>query len=115
VFVAGGLLFGAYLTFTFLLAWTNFNPVLETLKAFFVSLVALSTVSGFVFSIYICFGRKLGIALNVLALAVWQFVIPMGFLGIWTMMASARTFVVLAMLMASFVLTVRDRRKRVAL
>ena len=115
VFVMGGLLFGAYLTFTFLLAWTTFNPLLETLKAFFVSLVALSTVSGFVFSIYICFGRKLGIALNVAALAVWQLTIPMGFLGIWTAMATARTVVVLSMLAVAFFLTYRDRRKRVSL
>jgi len=113
VFIAGGLLFGAYLTFTFLLAWTNFNPLLETLKAFFVSLVALSTVSGFVFSIYICFGRKLGIALNIIALAVWQLIIPMGFLGIWTAMATARTVVVLSMLAVAFYLTRRDKRKQV--
>jgi len=114
VFVMGGLLFGAYLTFTFLLAWTTFNPALETLKAFFVSLVALSTVSGFVFSIYICFGRKLGIALNIVALAVWQLIIPMGFLGIWTAMATARTVVVLSMLAVAFYLTLRDRRKQVS-
>jgi len=114
VFVAGGLLFGAYLTFTFLLAWANFTPLLHTLKAFFVSLVALSTVSGFVFSIYICFGRRLGIALNIAALAVWQLIIPMGFLGIWTMMASARTFVVLSMLIVAFAWTARDKRKQVS-
>ena len=113
VFVAGGLLFGAYLTFTFLLAWTTFNPILSILKACFVSLVALSTVSGFVFSIYICFGRKLGITLNIVALIVWQLIIPMGFLSIWTMMASARTFVVIGMLVTAIILTIRDKRKRV--
>jgi hypothetical protein len=113
VFVFGGLLFGAYLTFTFLLAWTTFTPLLNTLKAFFVSLVALSTVSGFVYSVYICFGRRLGIILNILALAIWQLVVPMGFLGIWTMMASARTFVVLAMLIVAAYLTIRDKRKEV--
>lgn len=111
VFIGGGLLFGAYLIFTFLLAWTNFNPVLSTFKAFFVALVALSTVSGFVYSIYICFGRRLGIALNIAALAAWQLIIPMGFLGIWTMMASARTFVVLSMLTVAIALTIRDRLK----
>ena len=113
VFIGGGLLFGAYLTFTFLLAWTAFNPLLRTLIAFLVTLVALSTVTGFIYSIYICFGRKLGIALNILSLAALQLVIPIGFLGIWTMMASARTFVVLAMLAVSIALTIRDRRKRV--
>lgn len=32
--VVGGLLFGAYLSFTFLLAWTNFTPILNIVKAF---------------------------------------------------------------------------------
>ena len=113
VFTMGGLMFGAYLTFTFLLSWTNFDPFLNTVKAFLVTLVALSTVSGFIYSIYICFGRRLGIALNVMALGVWQLVIPMGFLGIWTMMASARTFIVFAAIAVSLALALRDKRKRV--
>ncbi|MDR2710517.1 MAG: phosphoribosylformylglycinamidine synthase [Burkholderiales bacterium] len=50
---------------------------------------------------------------DVLALGVWQLVIPMGFLGIWTMMASARTFIVLAAITASLALALRDKRKRV--
>lgn len=110
VFVMGGLLFGAYLIFTFLLAWTSFNPFLNTIKAFLVTLVAFSTITGFIYSIYICFGRKLGIALNIAALAAWQLVVPMGFLSIWTMMASVRTYVVLAMLAVSVILTLKGKR-----
>ena len=94
-FVMGGLLFGAYLIFTFLLAWTNFNPLLNTIKAILITLVALSTVSSFLYSIYITFGRKIGIIVNAACVALWQLLIPMGVLGVWTLMASIRIYIVI--------------------
>jgi hypothetical protein len=94
-FIAGGLLFGAYLAFIFLLAWTRFNPVLNSIKAFLIFLVAVSTVSSFLYSIYITFGRKLGLAVNIALVGLWQFLIPMGVLGVWTLMASIRIYIVI--------------------
>jgi hypothetical protein len=94
-FIMGGLLFGAYLTFTFLLAWTYFNPVLNIIKAFLIFLVAISTVSSFLYSIYITFGRRIGLAVNIALVGLWQFLIPMGVLGIWTLMASIRIYIVI--------------------
>ncbi len=101
-FIIGGLLFGAYLTFTFLLAWTNFNPVLNTIKAFLITLIAVSTVSSFLYSIYITFGRKIGIAVNIACVALWQFLIPMGVLGVWTLMASIRIYIVIGSIVFAF-------------
>jgi hypothetical protein len=94
-FIAGGLLFGAYLVFIFLLAWTRFNPALNSIKAFLIFLVAVSTVSSFLYSIYITFGRKLGLAVNIALVGLWQFLIPMGVLGVWTLMASFRIYIVI--------------------
>jgi len=94
-FIKGGLLFGAFLTFTFLLAWTHFNPVLNIIKAFLVFLVGISTVSSFLYSIYITFGRKLGLVINIAIVGFWQFLIPMGVLGVWTLMASIRIYIVI--------------------
>jgi hypothetical protein len=94
-FIGGGLLFGAYLTFTFLLAWTNFSPVLNIIKAFLITLVAVSTISSFLYSIYITFGCRLGLLVNAAAIALWQFLIPMGVLGMWTLMASIRIYIVI--------------------
>ena len=93
-FITGGLLFGAYLIFTFLLAWTNFSPLLNTIKAFLITLVALSTISSFLYSIYITFGRKLGLFVNLACVALWQLLIPLGVLGMWTLMASVRIYIV---------------------
>jgi hypothetical protein len=109
-FVIGGLLFGAYLTFTFLLAWTNFNPVLNTIKAFLITLVAVSTVSSFLYSIYITFGRKIGIAVNIVCVALWQFLIPMGVLDVWTLMASIRIYIVIGAIVFAFVWRILEKK-----
>lgn len=111
VFVLGGLLFGAYLIFTFLLAWTRFSPALNTLKAILITLVAVSTVSSFLYSIYLTFGRKLGLVVNIACVAFWQLLIPMGVLGVWTLMSSIRIFIVIAAIIAAFLWHRHDSRK----
>jgi hypothetical protein len=111
-FIGGGLLFGAYLTFTFLLAWTNFSPVLNIVKAFLITLVAVSTISSFLYSIYITFGRKIGLAVNVAAIALWQLLIPMGVLGVWTLMASIRIYIVIGSILFAIVWHLTERGKK---
>ena len=110
-FITGGLLFGAYLTFTFLLAWTNFNPVLNIVKAFLIFIIATSTVSSFLYSIYITFGRKLGLAVNVALVGLWQLLIPMGVLGVWTLMASIRIYIVIGAILFSIAWYLIERKK----
>lgn len=112
-FIIGGLLFGAYLVFTFLLAWTRFSPALNTLKAVLITLVAVSTVSSFLYSIYLTFGRKLGLVVNIACVAFWQLLIPMGVLGVWTLMSSIRIFIVIGAIGASLLWHHRDTRKAV--
>jgi hypothetical protein len=101
-FIMGGCLFGAYLTFTFLLAWTHFSPVLNVIKALLIFIIAISTVSSFLFSIYITFGRKLGLAVNIATIGLWQLLIPMGVLGVWTLMASIRIYIVGGAILIAF-------------
>jgi hypothetical protein len=110
-FIVGGLLFGAYLTFTFLLAWTHFNPILNTVKAFLIFLVAVSTVSSFLYSIYITFGRKLGLAVNIILVGLWQFLIPMGVLGVWTLMASIRIYIVIGAVVFAIIWHFAEKKK----
>jgi len=110
-FVIGGLLFGAYLSFTFLLAWTHFNPVLNIIKAFLIFIIATSTVSSFLYSIYITFGRKLGLAVNVALVGLWQLLIPMGVLGVWTLMASIRIYIVIGAIVFAIIWHLISRRK----
>ena len=93
VFVKGGLLFGLFLFFTFLLSWTPFTPALSTVLAVLITL--LSTVSSFLYSIYITFGRKLGLVVNIACVACWQWLIPMGVMGVWTLMSTIRIYIVI--------------------
>jgi len=110
-FIGGGLLFGAYLTFTFLLAWTNFNPVLNVIKAFLITLIAISTISSFLYSIYITFGRWLGLAVNIAAIALWQLLIPLGVLGMWTLMASIRIYIVIGAVLFAICWHIAEKRR----
>ena len=113
-FMLGGFLFGAYLVFTFLLAWTNFSPVLNVIKAVLVTLVAISTLSSFLYSVYVTFGRKLGLAVNLASVALWQLLIPMGVMGVWTLMSTIRIYIVAGSIIAAFVWNAIERRKAAA-
>ncbi len=110
-FTLGGLMFGAYLAFTFLLAWTNFSPVLNVIKAVLVTLVGISTLSSFLYSVYITFGRKLGLAVNLVSVALWQLLIPMGVMGVWTLMSTIRLYIVVGAVVTALIWHVIERRK----
>jgi hypothetical protein len=72
-------------------------------------LVAVSTVSSFLYSIYITFGRKFGLAVNIAAVALWQFLIPMGVLGVWTLMASIRIYMVIGAVFLAIVWNFKEK------
>lgn len=112
-FIIGGLLFGFYLIFAFLMAWTSFSPVLNIIRAILITLVAVSTLSSFLYSIYITFGRKLGLALNVVAVAGWQFLIPLGVMGAWTLMSKIRIWIVVASIVAALIWHRVEKKKAV--
>lgn len=95
-FILGGLMFGFYLIFIFLMSLATFGPALSLVKAVLVTLIAISSLSSFLYSIYITFGRKFGLAVNVLTVGLWQFLIPLGVMGAWTLMASIRIYIVSA-------------------
>lgn len=109
-FCIGGVLFGVYLIFPFLFAWTNFGPALNILKAVLVTLVAISTLSSFLYSVYITFGRKAGLAINVISVGAWQFLMPLGVMGVWTLMAQIRIYIVAGAFAAAFVWHITDRK-----
>ena len=113
-FVGGGLIFGFYLVFIFLMSLASFTPALNLIKAVLVTLIAVSSLSSFQYSIYLTFGRKLGLALNVLTAGLWQFLIPLGVRGMWTLMASVRIYIVGAGILAAIIWRLAEKRKAVA-
>lgn len=112
-FVGGGLIFGIYLVFIFILALVEFTPVLNIIKAVLVTLIAISSLSSFQYSIYLTFGRKLGLGINILTAGLWQFLIPLGVMGAWTLMASIRIYIVAAAIIVALCWHFYDRKKAV--
>ena len=100
-FTIGGLMFGAYMVFAFALAFVNFPPTLAFLKAVLISLIAISTLSTFIYSIYLVFGRKIGLIIDSAAIASWSLVSEWGVMGIWTVGATVRSYLAVAFILVA--------------
>lgn len=108
-FIGGGIGFGIYLVFAFSLIFTTISPVLEVCKAVLLSALAISTLSSFIYSEYAVFGRKIGLGINLFALLFWILVAPLGVMGVWTLMAESRVYLIVAMLVWALVLRFRKK------
>ena len=102
-FVLGGLAFGFYLIFIFLMAYAKFGMVENIIIAILVTLLAISSLSSFLYSIYLTFGKKLGTGINILTVILWQFLIPLGVMGAWTLMASIRVYIVAGAIIFAYI------------
>lgn len=112
-FVLGGIGFGVYLVFAFSLIFTTISPVLNICKAVLLSVLAVSSLSSFIYSEFAVFGRKLGLGINIFALVFWIAVAPLGVMGVWTLMAESRVYLILAILIAAVVKKAAGKRKAV--
>jgi hypothetical protein len=93
-FTWGGIFFGIYMAIIFVLAWVQFSPVLNVIKAVLITIIGASTLSSCMYSIYIAFGKKVGLGVNVGMIALWAVLVPLGVMGMWTLMASVRIWFV---------------------
>ena len=93
-FTWGGIFFGIYMVIIFPLAWVQFSTALNIIKAFLITIIGASTLSSSMYSIYIAFGKKVGLGINAGMIAGWAFLVPLGVMGMWTLMASVRIYFV---------------------
>lgn len=116
-FTLGGIFFGIYMAIIFILAWTKFSPALNIVKAVLITIIGTSTLSSAMYSIYIAFGRKVGLAANAGLVALWHVLIPLGVMGMWTLMASVRIYFVVGGILVAiawyFIEKHHSRRKEV--
>lgn len=112
-FVLGGVGFGVYLVFAFSLIFTSISPVLNVCKAILLSVLAISSLSSFIYSEFAVFGRKIGLGINVFATVFWIAVAPLGVMGVWTLMAETRVYLIVGILLVALVKRIRDKRKAV--
>lgn len=100
-FVLAGVMFGVYMALAAVLTWVNFSPLLNTLKAILITIIALSSLSTYLYSEYLVFGKKLGFAIDVISVAAWQILIPLGVMGVWTLMSEIRVLVIVGVWIVS--------------
>lgn len=113
-FTIGGIFFGLYMAIVFPLAWTQFTPALNIIKAVLITIIGTSTLSSSMYSIYIAFGKKVGLAVNGALIAGWSVLIPLGVMGMWTLMASVRIYFVGAGILFALCWNAYEKRKAVA-
>lgn len=109
-FINGGLLFGFYLLFVLAGAFTTYSPTVDLLKGILVSLVAVSSLSSFLYGAMVNFGKRIGVVIDVAAVAGWQLLVPMGVMGVWTLMQNVRIWMVLGMFAIALVWHVLDQK-----
>lgn len=112
-FILGGVFFGLYMAIIFPLAWTNFTPALNVVKAVLITIIGTSTLSSSMYSIYIAFGKKIGLAINAGLIVFWSVLIPLGVMGMWTLMASVRIYFVCGGILAALLWNNWEKRKAV--
>ncbi len=110
-FIYGGVGFGVYLFFAFALIFTGVSPALNICKAVLLSALAISSLSSFVYSEFAVFGKRLGLGINLFSLAFWIAVAPLGVMGVWTLMAESRVYLIAAILLAALLKRARGKRK----
>ena len=109
-FIGGGLLFGFYLLFVLAGAFTTYSPAVDLLKGILVSLVALSSLSSFLYGTMVNFGKKIGVVVDIAAIGLWQLLVPMGVMGVWTLMQNVRIWMVLGMFAIALIWHVCDKK-----
>lgn len=112
-FTLGGIFFGIYMAIIFLLAWTQFTPMLNIVKAVLITIIGTSTLSSSMYSIYIAFGKRIGLLVNTALIAGWSILIPLGVMGMWTLMASVRIYFVAGGILYAVLWNAIEQRKAV--
>lgn len=102
-FTLAGVMFGLYMAFAAVLTFVQFSPVLNVLKAFLITVIAASSLTTYIYSEYLVFGKKAGAVINVATVAGWYFLMPLGVMGIWTIMSEIRWIIILAVVLIAAV------------
>lgn len=100
-FVFAGIMFGVYMILAAALTWVQFSPALNVAKAILITIIAASSVTSYIYSEYLVFGKKLGLAVNIGTVAGWYFLIPLGVMGIWQLMGKIRWVIILGVIIVA--------------
>lgn len=111
-FILAGVMFGTYMIFAALVAWTQFSPMLNFIKAILIAIVAISSLSTYLYSTYLAFGKKMGAVLNVFTVVGWYWLIPMGVMGIWQFIGGIRWIFVVGGLLIAIGMKIAEKERK---
>lgn len=106
-----GILFAIYMALVFVLAYLNFNRAMDIIMVLVITCVATSTINNAIVGVQEIAGRKVGFAIAAVCIAAWQIVIPMGVMGLWLTMGTARIYVSIACIVAGLTLNYIEKNK----
>ena len=107
-----GVLFGIYMAFVGVLANFKFTGNMNIILIFVVLCVALSTADAAIVGIQKIANKKCGTVISLLAIASWNWVIPMGVMGLWTTMGNMRKYVATICIMVAVAMFFINRNKK---
>ena len=110
-FILAGLMFGLYMIFAALLTFVEFSPALNVLKAFLITVIAASSLTTYIYSEYLVFGKKAGAIINAATVAGWYWLMPLGVMGIWTLMSEIRWVIILGVVLIAIIMKIHDNSK----
>lgn len=88
-----GLLFALYMAFVGCLGYFHFNGIMNIILVLVVLCVSLSTADAAIVGLQKIAGKKIGVIIALIAIALWNFVSSMGVMGLWTTMGNMRKYV----------------------
>lgn len=106
-----GLLFALYMAFVGCLGYFHFNGIMNIILVLVVLCVSLSTADAAIVGLQKIAGKKIGVIIALIAIALWNFVSSMGVMGLWTTMGNMRKYVAGACIIVAIGMYFYQKRK----
>lgn len=106
-----GLLFALYMAFVGCLGYFHFNEIMNIILVLVVLCVSLSTADAAIVGLQKIAGKKIGVIIALIAIALWNFVSSMGVMGLWTTMGNMRKYVAGACIIVAIGMYFYQKRK----
>ena len=106
-----GLLFALYMAFVGCLGYFHFNGIMNIILVLVVLCVSLSTADAAIVGLQKIAGKKTGVIIALIAIALWNFVSSMGVMGLWTTMGNMRKYVAGACIIVAIGMYFYQKRK----
>lgn len=104
-----GILFAVYMVLVYVLSYLQFNRVMDVIMVLVIVCVATSTINNAIVGVQEIAGRKVGFVIAGLCIVLWQVVIPLGVMGLWLTMGTARIYVSIACIAVALIMSYKQK------